>query len=351
MPRQKSSVTSTNWREPQAPQTPTTDEVHKASRALQSLSMTDGRRNRGSVFSNNLPTIEEDVGFTTVMPKKMRGVPAGLQKNANPLQPQLEMAGASTSGPSCGVNRPPSMSTSNPGSSSWRSRTQGTSYDSRTSHHDQSAKQPNSCVSLNANINRYHDRSSNAPSRRGSSSVPENVQQPRKHPKELFQVGTIIRAPLHEEDFNGTSKGSNITMSSEAPAKSSYGAVFTKMRVMIVTARFQNHYIAVPLYTHNGNGLSKKTPEEQREYVSIRDHRIDGGYVAESIHGCLTTGYLKSGIHILDAKSAAHIPYPVARKYDLPVVHHGNLTAQATSRLVELYTKFSLNNAAGSAQV
>lgn len=167
----------------------------------------------------------------------------------------------------------------------------------------------------------------------------EDIQKPRRYPKAHYQLGTIVRCPLHEN--MGTSRESGVFTASKFASQSHYGAVFSKMRVMIVVARFQNHYVAVPLYTHNGVGLLRKTVDEREEFVSIKDHRDERQFIAQSNHGYLTTGYIKPGIHILDPKSTAHVTYCLARRYDLPVVHHGNLSAQATKRLLELYKQFS----------
>lgn len=291
MPRQQSSINSNNWRQPQGP---LTSEINKVGQTLKSLSVNQPRRNRGNTFTSKMPTIDEDDSFTTVKPKRMREAPVEIYEKAYAIQSPAALYGAGTTGASSAENR----------TFSRRASAQG------------SLKH----VSL-------------------AIGIDEDVQKPRRYPKDLFQVGTIVRCPLHEN--MGTSRESEVTAASKFASQSHYGAVFSKMRVMIIIARFQSHYVAVPLYTHNGVGLLRKTADERKEYVSIKDHRIEGQFTAQSNHGYLTTGYIKPGIHVLDPKSTAHVTYCLARRYDLPVVHHGNLSAQATNRLLELYKLFS----------
>ena len=169
----------------------------------------------------------------------------------------------------------------------------------------------------------------------------ENVQQPRILASHMFVPGMVVRAPLHEQDYIGASGASNLTVASKFVSESNFGNVFTKVRIMIVVAAYKSHYVALPLYTHNGNGLSRKSPAQQLEYVSIRDHRIDGPFTAQTENGSLRTEFLKPGINIIDPRSTAHLTYPLSRKYDLPVVHQGNLTKSATSRLIHLYKQFA----------
>lgn len=71
-------------------------------------------------------------------------------------------------------------------------------------------------------------------------------------PKESFKPGTIIRAILHEPDFQGVARASDVTRADRFRTDSVPGPIYTKTRKMIVLATFHDNYIAVPLYTHNG---------------------------------------------------------------------------------------------------
>ena len=49
------------------------------------------------------------------------------------------------------------------------------------------------------------------------------------------------------------------------------GAIHAKAQKTIAPARFQDHYMAIPLFTHNGNGLAYTIKPD--ELVSIIDRR------------------------------------------------------------------------------
>ncbi|KAL8736741.1 MAG: hypothetical protein Q9166_000107 [cf. Caloplaca sp. 2 TL-2023] len=169
--------------------------------------------------------------------------------------------------------------------------------------------------------------------------------------REEYQLGMIIRAPLHEQDSSNARRpagGSSIvTQSSEATlaenckTESKFGTIFTKKRKMIVVALHQDHYVAIPLYTHNGRGLvNKKQPEE---FVSVRDHRFlnDPSWEQLSTRDPLITETIKDGIDQFDPKSTAHLAYPVSRRYQLPVVHEGQLKRTSLKKLKDMYKEYA----------
>ncbi|KAL8848034.1 MAG: hypothetical protein Q9221_006939 [Calogaya cf. arnoldii] len=104
-------------------------------------------------------------------------------------------------------------------------------------------------------------------------------------PAEQYKLGMIIRAPLHEQDSAvarrpgaGGAGSSVATAASEATKAEHYrtesrnGTIFSKQRKMIVVALHTDHYVAIPLYTHNGRGLvNKRQPEE---FVSVKVSKI-----------------------------------------------------------------------------
>ena len=172
---------------------------------------------------------------------------------------------------------------------------------------------------------------------------PDNKQNgnfKKVYPKNFYQVGMIIQAALHEDDFRATnSTMTEDTIPDKNITESVHGRIHTKYRKMIVIACYERNYIAIPLFTHNGRGLDNKNPDE---YVSVRDHRDRSAEFRElSKHGHLLTEYIHSGIRYLDPKSTAHITYPLSRKYDLAVVHEGHLRANAAKHLVILFNKFA----------
>ena len=164
-----------------------------------------------------------------------------------------------------------------------------------------------------------------------------------KIPKEKYHPGMLIRAAMHEPDLNqGGAASSNITTTTVADAyrtDSKFGPIHTKVRKAIIIALYQDHYLAVPLFTHNGNGLLHKVKPE--EFISVRDHRHHGNFKTQSKHGVLATEHLNAGVKPLHEKSTAHITYPISRKYDLPVVHEGHLATEATHHLVKLFNMYA----------
>ena len=107
---------------------------------------------------------------------------------------------------------------------------------------------------------------------------------------------------------------------------------------MIVVALFYDHYLAIPLYTHGGNGLARK--ENKWEYASIEDYREprslqEGGFL-------LHTEFLKPDCKHLLPKSVAHIAYPVSRKYTLPVAPQGHLRQDSIVDLVKAFAQYML---------
>lgn len=158
-----------------------------------------------------------------------------------------------------------------------------------------------------------------------------------KLPKESFKPGTIFRAVLHEPDFKGVAGATNFTeIDRFRTTDTVHGPIYTKTRKMIVLATFQDNYIAVPIYTHNGRGLEGKTKPE--EFVSVRDHRARGPFTQLSVHRPLVTEHLNEGIEPFHVKAAVHITYPVSRKYTLPVVQEGRLKKESVELLASLFS-------------
>ena len=164
-----------------------------------------------------------------------------------------------------------------------------------------------------------------------------------KIPKDKYRPGMLIRAAMHEPDLNqGGASSSNITTATVADTyrtDTRLGPIHTKVRKAIVIALYQDHYLVVPLFTHNGNGLLNKVRPE--EFISVRDHRFHGDFKNLSKHGVLDTEHLNAGVKPLHEKSTAHITYLISRKYDLLVVHEGHLTAEATHQLVKLFDMYA----------
>jgi len=152
----------------------------------------------------------------------------------------------------------------------------------------------------------------------------------RRIAEELYKPGMIVHAPLHEPFLSGATDNNDRTRT-----ESIFGPVFTKMRKMIVVALYHDHYTALPLYTHKGNGLQAKAKPD--EYVSVRDHRMQGPFTPLSKHLALVTETMNLGTTLMHPKATAHLTYPVSRKYDLPVRPVGQLDKSSTRSLIALY--------------
>ena len=159
-------------------------------------------------------------------------------------------------------------------------------------------------------------------------------------PRQDIKPGVIIRAPVHQQDYRGASRDSEVTaVQDKYVTKSRFGDIFTKFRKMIVVACYENHYVSIPLFTHNGVGLiNKKRPEE---YISVRDHRNPQKYAALSKNGILVTKYLSSSVNLYEIASTAHITYPVSRTYNLEATPEGELDFESTQDLIALVEKWA----------
>ena len=168
----------------------------------------------------------------------------------------------------------------------------------------------------------------------------------RSFRKQEFTLGTIIRATIHEQNFMDTPQSRPFAISTgitnvgrEHVTHGAFGAVYSENRFLIVVNnRPEDHYLAIPVYSHKGNGLANKIHRD--EYVSVADHRYIANCQQQSAHAPLVTEFLKDGVEELFPRSVAYASYPVSRKYGLPVAHQGNLDDESTKRLISMYIKW-----------
>ena len=155
---------------------------------------------------------------------------------------------------------------------------------------------------------------------------------------------------------------SSDTTSSSSPdfsiTPSHYGYIHTKLRKFIIVALFAQHYVALPMYTHNGDGLDKKP--DKNEFVSVRDARTttatnwrkrrigaDGKKVkagvaataALSDHEVLIAEMRPETTRLYE-KTTVHVAYAVSRNYQLRVHWLGDVEAAGVGRLVELWRSY-----------
>ena len=164
----------------------------------------------------------------------------------------------------------------------------------------------------------------------GTQTVSRSPNQ--NHPdmllKHEFQAGMIINANHFEEDRNqGESRGV-----SNHRTRTSLGFVHHKTRYMIVAKLYHTHYVCVPLYTHEGNGLQGKEQYAQ-EFMSVRHGRIrKSDFNNQSVGRELVTD--GTGPR-LDPLSVAWLTHTVSRDYGLNVAKCGSLDADSLTRLLQ----------------
>ncbi|KAL9127127.1 MAG: hypothetical protein Q9217_003935 [Psora testacea] len=158
--------------------------------------------------------------------------------------------------------------------------------------------------------------------------------------RQVCSVGMIIRAAVHEQDFNDAPAWAATEADTHSVA-SKLGQIYSKVRWMIVVATFENHYLTVPLYTHNGKGLENKSEKARSEYVSIRDDRHGGSFHNLS-HHCELEVEMNRGTTVLHRKTIAHLTAPVTRKYDLLVEQQGNLEQGSKRLLIKLWRECTM---------
>ena len=161
--------------------------------------------------------------------------------------------------------------------------------------------------------------------------------QARIHPRTSFRVGTIVRAPLHEQYKQLYTP--NAPSVNNYVSESAFGQVHTKCRKLIIVALYEENYIALPLYSHEGKGLDNKRNKD--EHVSIKDHRSSDKFVAQSRYKPLQTGFLEQGITTYLPNTTAHLTYPISRRYDHSCVIEGNLARTSSEYLLKLYVSFT----------
>ena len=156
--------------------------------------------------------------------------------------------------------------------------------------------------------------------------------------KANFEVGMIVEAPLHEEDFMyGESLRTGCIHRYEKDrsiSASHYGLIHTKLRKFIVVALHSRHYVAIPLYSHNQDGLSK-VPEKD-EFVSVHDVRNGEEALQQSNHEPLIA-YTRPECSALWRQTTAHLVYPVSRNYNLRITRIGSLDADSTDLLLKQF--------------
>jgi hypothetical protein len=152
-----------------------------------------------------------------------------------------------------------------------------------------------------------------------------------------YKVGVIFSAPLHE------AASKNTVLTDFHVGESNCGPVYTKVRKFVVVACFASHIWALPIYTHNGNGLSKNFNRD--EFVSIRDVDEDPARVrpAESKYRLLFSvrteelrnSNYKAHWNMMSNYAALHLARPICHKYETRCTFMGKLKKESLDYLLK----------------
>ncbi|KAK2761806.1 hypothetical protein FQN54_001634 [Arachnomyces sp. PD_36] len=151
-----------------------------------------------------------------------------------------------------------------------------------------------------------------------------------------LKPGTIIRGQMYAEYT--PSKYQTPEKQSDHYFDTRWGKAYGEERHMVIVNCFQDHFVALPVFTHHGKGTANK--KDPREYVTLHDHRHTKEANAQSPHKPLRTTYMDGGIFLFRRKSVVHITAPMCKNLNHPVVLEGYLAPESTGELIELYLSY-----------
>jgi hypothetical protein len=105
---------------------------------------------------------------------------------------------------------------------------------------------------------------------------------------------------------------------------------------MIVMHAFDDHYVAVPIFSYGGRGLSEKSDKKKAEHMDIHDHRRADNITQNSLP-TLVTKNMQRWFEPLVPGSAVYFTYPVSLYYKRKVGLVGELTDDSTIQLINYY--------------
>lgn len=158
-----------------------------------------------------------------------------------------------------------------------------------------------------------------------------------KYRPDEYYPGLIISTVQHCQDSK--THGMNaIGVENYTPSK--FGPIYSKCRKLIVIQKHADHFLAIPIFTHNGKGLDGK--KHKNEYVSIRDRSTTNPTPPESRHANLFATrkqYFRShmdGFHVFSERSVAYFTHICSHSYAEKVTFEGDLEAESLQRLLGL---------------
>ncbi|KAI9775002.1 MAG: hypothetical protein M1835_005976 [Candelina submexicana] len=124
--------------------------------------------------------------------------------------------------------------------------------------------------------------------------------------KHSFRSGMISRAVIHDP-----LAGRKAAKGRKGRTESNYGPICTKYTKLIVIGIYDDHVVALPIYTHNGEGLNHKLNPDG--YVSVRDPRTGVSaedFRKESKHKPIVAGNLNPDTELYHPKAVVHFTHP-----------------------------------------
>ncbi|KAI9796340.1 MAG: hypothetical protein M1833_006345, partial [Piccolia ochrophora] len=152
-------------------------------------------------------------------------------------------------------------------------------------------------------------------------------------PSSSYHPGMIFLA-LHAEPA-WTVKWSKKCPSTGFMKNTPYGRVMVKQRFFVVVARWHEHCVALPMFTHQGVGVARKP--HRNEFVPVRDHRSTQSSPQMPY---LWTKEMSDGAVVLHPLTHVQMSRPVSRDYSVPVTVMGRLDQRSMVLLVAMYAEY-----------
>ncbi|KAF2491133.1 hypothetical protein BU16DRAFT_621783 [Lophium mytilinum] len=145
-------------------------------------------------------------------------------------------------------------------------------------------------------------------------------------------TGDIINAPHFEPLGDPT-----IPVGHSARTESTIGPASTKNRYMIVIAKFPDHLLALPLYSHSGRGIGHKPADVRANYMAMKmQNDASGGGDNQTPYEPLEVRYAWNNF-TLKSTSNVHLMALVAVSYSKVNDISGQLTVESCELLAETF--------------
>ncbi|KAL2063097.1 hypothetical protein VTL71DRAFT_6169 [Oculimacula yallundae] len=169
---------------------------------------------------------------------------------------------------------------------------------------------------------------------------------------EAFKLGHVIGTAIHTPFYIDEKTPAKLQQS-DIIAQTKFGPIISKNRKFMVIARYPDHIVTLPIYTHNGRGLQDKS--NKKDYIGIRDSEFFADTKDESPNGpcVIVTRIRKRQLRfdhpgVTDRNSYLHITGPgdnanqthmiiVCFKYGIRCIIESRTTEADFKRVIALY--------------